>query len=105
MFDGALGDWDTDPTTFQLNIDSKFFNCKYYPVPGIDKETFHKELEHLLVIGVLTTVHQSQCGTPIFIVAKKEETVRFITDYRSINQKLVRKPYPLPRIGKKIQQL
>ena len=31
--------------------------------------------------------------------------MRFITDYRRPNQTLIRKPYPLPRIGKTMQQL
>ena len=31
--------------------------------------------------------------------------MRFITDYRRLNQKFVRNPYPLPRIGKTMQQL
>ena len=31
--------------------------------------------------------------------------MRFITDYRRLNQKLVRKPYPLPIIGETMQQL
>ena len=31
--------------------------------------------------------------------------MRFITDYRIINQKLVRKPYPIHRIGKTMQKL
>ena len=55
--------------------------------------------------GVLTPVQQYQYGTPIFIIPKKEGTLRFITDYHMINQKLVRKPYPLPRIGKKMKHL
>ena len=31
--------------------------------------------------------------------------MRLITDYCMLNQKLVRKPYPLPRIGETMQQL
>ena len=54
---------------------------------------------------MLTPVQQSQYGTPVFIIPKQEGTVRFITDYRSLNQQLVRKPYPLPRIGDNMQQL
>ena len=50
-------------------------------------------------------VKQSQYGTPAFIIPKKEDTVRFITDYIRINQKLVRNPYPLPIIGNIMQQL
>ena len=33
-----------------------------------------------------------------FIIPKKEGTVRFITDYHKLNQQLVIKPYPIPRI-------
>ena len=54
---------------------------------------------------VLTTVQYSKYGTPIFILTKKEGTVKFITDYLRLNQKLVRNPYPLPRIGKNIQKM
>ena len=54
---------------------------------------------------MLTLVQKSQYGTPVFITPKREGTVRFNTDYCRLNQKLVRKPYPLPRIGDTMQQL
>ena len=54
---------------------------------------------------MLTLAKQSRYGTPVFIIPKKEGTVRFITDYLRLDQKLVRKPYPLPIIGKNTQQL
>ena len=53
---------------------------------------------------MLTPVQQSQYGTPVFIISNNEGTVRFITDYRRIDQKLIRKMYPLPRIGETMQQ-
>ena len=56
-------------------------------------------------IGVSTPVQRSQYGTPVFITPKKEGTERFITEYRRLNHKLVRKPYTLPRIGETIQHL
>ena len=56
-------------------------------------------------IGVLTPVQQSQYGNPVFIIPKKEPTVMFIMDYCRINQKLVRKPYPLTRTGDTMHQL
>ena len=56
-------------------------------------------------IGIVTLVQQSQYSTPVFIIPNKEGTVSFITDYLRINQKLVRKSYPLPRIVKTMQQL
>ena len=54
---------------------------------------------------MLTPVKKSQYGTPVFIIPKKEGTLRFITDYRRLNQQLVRKPYPLPIIGDTMRQL
>ena len=53
---------------------------------------------------MLTPVQQSQYGTPVFIISNNEGTVRFITDYRRIDQKLIRKMYPLPRIGETMHQ-
>ena len=40
LFDGTLGDWDTETVILELNPDSKPFNSKYYPVPRINKKTF-----------------------------------------------------------------
>ena len=93
LFDGTLGDWDTDPVNMEINPGSKPFNSKYYPVPRLNKGAFCKELKLLAKIVVLTPVHQSQYGTPIFIIPKKEGTVRFITYYFRLNQKSVRNPY------------
>ena len=73
-------------------------------VPIINKKK-NKELKHLVEVGVLNTVQQSQYGNPIFIIPKKEVTVRFINYYPRLNQQLVRNPYPFPRIGETMQQL
>ena len=105
LFDGTLGDWSTESVDLELNPYSRQFNSRYYPVPRINKEIFRNELKRLVEIGVLTPEHQSQYGTPVFIIPKKEGNVRFITDYRRLNQKLVRKPYPLPIIGETMQKL
>ena len=105
LFDGTLVDWDTDPVELELKKGSKPFNSKYYPVPRINKETFPKELKCLVKIRVLYLVQHSQYGTPVFITPKKEVTVRFITDYNRLNQKLARNPYLLTRIVETIQQL
>ena len=42
FFGRTPGDWDTDPVDLKLKPDYKPFNYKYYPVPRISKETFHK---------------------------------------------------------------
>ena len=105
LFDGTLGKWNTEPVHVEMKPDAKPSSSRYYPVPHINKETFRKELMRLVEIGVLTPVQESRYGTPVFIIPKKEGTVRFITDFRRVNKNVVRKPYPIPRIGETMQQL
>ena len=105
LFGGNLGYWATEPVYLELNPYSKTFNSIYYTVPRINKETSHKDLNRLVEIGVLNPVQWSQYSTPIFIIPKKEGNVRFITDYRRINQQLTKNPYPLTKIGKTMQKL
>ena len=106
LFDGKLGHWETEPIDIELKPEHKPSSVRYYPVPRINKATFKKKLLHPVDIGVLTPVQQSEYGTPVCIILpKKEGTIQFLTDYRQINQGIVRKPYPIPRISKTLQQM
>ena len=95
LFGVTLGDCSTDPVDLEIKPYSNPFNNRYYPFPIINKETFLKEIKRLVEIGVITPVYQRQYGDPVFIIPKKEGAVRFITDHRRLNHKLVIKPYPL----------
>ena len=105
LFDGTLGNWKTEPVELELNKGEKPHSSRYYPMPRIHKSTFKKELLRLCEIGVLEEVRASEWGSPTFIMAKKEGTVRFISDFRKLNAKIKRKPYPIPRISDVLQQL
>ena len=105
VFDGTLGAWKTDPVDFEMVDGATPHSQRYYPVPHLYKETFKKELDRLVNLGVLEKVQQSEWGSPTFIVPKKDGRVRFVSDFRRLNQKLKRKPYPLPRISDTLQQL
>ena len=94
LFGVSLGKRDTAPVKLKLNPGSKSFNARHYPVPQINKETFCKDIQNLVEIGVLTSIHKLQYGMPIFIISNKEGTVRFITDDLKLNHIIVRKPYP-----------
>ena len=50
-------------------------------------------------------VKQSLYGKNLFIIPKIEGTVRFIKDHLRHKYKLVRRSYPLPIIGKTMQQM
>ena len=105
IFDGTLGEWKTDPVDFELIDGAQPHSQRHYPVPHLYKETFKKELDRLEQLGVLERVQQSEWGTPTFIIPKKDNKVRFISDFRRLNAKIKRKPYPLPRISDTLQQL
>ena len=105
IFDGSLGAWKTDDVDFEMKEGAKPHSQRYYPVPHLYKQTFKKELDRLEKLGVLEKVQQSEWGSPTFIIPKKDGRVRFISDFRRLNQMIKRKPYPLPRISDTLQQL
>ena len=46
------------------------------------------EIERLVKIGVLRHITDSEWGAPNFVIPKKDQTVRFITDFRELNKKI-----------------
>ena len=47
----------------------------------------------------------SEWASPSFIIPKKDNTVHFISDFREVNKRLVRKPFPIPKISTVLQEL
>ena len=77
----------------------KSYHAKPFPIPRVHEETLLKsEVERLVTIGVLKRIDNSQWAAPIFIIPKKNGTVRFISDFRELNKRIKRKPYPIPKI-------
>ena len=62
-------------------------------------ETYKKELDHLVELGVLSVAEESEWALPSFIVPKKDGRVRWISDLRELNKVIRRKVYPLPIIA------
>jgi hypothetical protein len=53
-----------------------------------------KEIKRLEELGVLEWQPTSEWAAPSFIQPKKNGTVRFLPDFRRLNERLVRKPCP-----------
>jgi len=53
----------------------------------------------------LEPIEGSEWGSPTFIMPKSQGTVRFVSFFCRLNAKIVRKPYPLPRIADTLQQM
>jgi hypothetical protein len=105
LFDGTLGDWKTEPVSFELKEGAKPYHGRPYPVPKSCKETTIKELNRLCDLGVLEFQPDSEWASPSFITPKKDGTVHFLTDFREVNKRIVRKPFPLPKISTVLQEL
>ena len=105
LFDGTLGDWNTDPVSFELKEGAKPYHGRAFPIPKVHKQTILKEIERLMELGVLEWQPASEWAAPSFIQPKKNGEVRFLTDFRKLNERLVRKPFPLPKISVVLQEL
>ena len=96
---------------FDLQLGAKLYHDRPFPVPRIHKDTIKKEVARLVEIGVLKPIQESEWAFPSFIIPKKSKvpgepgTVRFLSDLRELNKRVVRKPYPLPKISTVLQEL
>ena len=63
------------------------------------------EVKRLCEIGVLEWQAASEWSSLLSIQPKKNNEVRFRTDFREVNKRLVRKPFPLPKIIIVLQEL
>ena len=98
LFNGELGDWKSSPVSLELQENAKPFHARAYPVPQIHEAAMRREVERLVSIGVLEECNDSAWGAPTFIIPKKDGRIRFISDFRKLNQFLKRKPFPIPKI-------
>ena len=105
LFDGTLGDWKTKPVSFELKEGVKPYHSRAFPVPKIHKDTLMKEVDRLCKLGVLEWQPSSEWASPSFIIPKKDGTVRTISDFREVNKRLIRKPFPIPKISTVLQEL
>jgi hypothetical protein len=65
-----------------------------------------KEMERLCQLGVLERQPASEWASPSFIIVpKKDKTVCFSRDYWEVNKRLVRKPFPIPKISTVLQEI
>jgi hypothetical protein len=105
LFDGTLGDWKTKPVSFQLKEGVSTYHGGGFLVPKIHKETRIKEVERLVKLGVLERQPASEQASPLFIIPKKNRTVRFLSNFGEVNKRLIRKPFPIPKISMVLQEL
>ncbi len=74
-------------------------------MPKIHIDTIIEEVERLCKLGVLERQPAFEWALPSFIIPKKDNTVRFLSDLWEVNKRLVRKPSPIPKISTVLQEI
>ena len=59
----------------------------------------------MVELGVLEQQPDSEQAVPTFIIPKKNKTIRFISDLREVNKRIVCKPYLIPKISSVLQEM
>ena len=86
-------------------MDTPYHANRPFSVPQIHRDTLKKEIDRLVKLGVLRPANKSRHAYPTFIIPKSDNTVRFISDFRKLNEKLLRENCPPPTISDILQTL
>ena len=98
LFYGILCTFDTEPVDLEVKTWALPVRSMPFPVPHIRREKFQLEIKWLLRLGILCRNNDSRWISPSFIIPKKDNEVCFLTDFRKVNELLVHKQYPIPKI-------
>jgi hypothetical protein len=99
LFSGQLGKYPNTKVHLDLVTDAQPIHQRAYPVPHSQQQVFKDELDRLVQIGVLAPIGASEWAAPTFIIPKKDGSVRWVSDFRSLNKVIKQRIYPLPRIA------
>ena len=105
LFGGGLGKLKIDPIRLELKEGAEPYHAKPFPVPKAFQGTTKKEVERFVKLGIWERVADSSWTAPTFIQPKKTGDIRVLTDFRKLNEHIIRRPHPLPKIIDLLQQL
>jgi len=98
LFQGRKGEFQGDLIELELLPNSTPFYAKPFSIPKAYQQVMRTEIDRLESLGILTKVPSAEWAAPTFIIPKKNNTVRIITNFRGLNKCLKQKPYPMPKI-------
>jgi hypothetical protein len=98
LFSGNLGKYPFKKMDLELLPDARPIHAKPYPIPHVQLEVFHAQLEHLVGLGILYCVGGTEWASPTFIIPNNDICVHWISDFCELNKVILCKIYPLPLI-------
>ncbi|DBA04493.1 TPA: hypothetical protein N0F65_011041 [Lagenidium giganteum] len=83
--EGTIGTMPGEPYSFNLKEGVRPFHARPFGVPQAYLEPVKKEVERLERLGVIVRDARTPWAAPAFIIPKKDNTARFLTDFRRLN--------------------
>ena len=105
MFEGEIGTLNIPPVHFELRPGSKPYSGRPFPIPKAYETLTKEECRRFCKVGIWEHTLDSEWAAPTFIVPKKTNDVRIVTDFRELNKCIIRKPYPLPKVQDLLQKM
>lgn len=98
LFNNELKEFKGPRMDIELKPDVQPSFQKAYPVPNAHMQTFQTELNRLCQVRVLEKTRPTGWAAPTFIIPKKNNQIRWVSDFRRLNRYIRRRPYQLPII-------
>ena len=98
LFGAGIGKYNKKKFGFTLRDGAKPYHGRAYSVPHSLRKDVKALIEEYVTAGILEPNPDSEWGFPSFVRPKKNGDLRLCTDFRKLNEKLVRKPFPLPLV-------
>ena len=98
LFSGELGKYEGKKVHLEVENGARPTHAKPYSIPHTQMDLFKEELMRLVKIGVLRPIGATQWASPTFIRPKKDNRIRWLSDFCELNKVLKRRVYPLPNI-------
>ena len=73
LCDGTLGDWKTEPISFELKVGAEPYHGRLFPVPRVYTDIIFKEVYRLCELGALEFQPTSDWASPSLITLKKRK--------------------------------
>ena len=105
LFNEKLGLYTGKPLHFRTKNEHNLRYHNPYNIPIKYLPLVKQEVDRLVSLGVIEPTRHATHAAPCFIQPKKDETIRFLTDFKELNKNIIREPFPLPKINEMIQSL
>ena len=97
-----------NPIDIELEKGATPYYGGYYSVPHMLQKPLKKEVNRMVEADILKRLpfdKDTPWGAPSFCQPKKDQGIRFLTDFRQINKRIKRKPFPLPKIVEALKKI